>query len=82
VAPIHEAQFPDFSKVGSLFSDIAISVVFSRRTNNRAVNALDTAVILKVEKKKFFETRTLNAGLPPREEVVCRKRHSPMAAAA
>jgi hypothetical protein len=56
--------------------------VFSRRTNNRAVNALDTAVILKVEKKKFFETRTLNAGLPPREEVVCRKRHSPMAAAA
>jgi hypothetical protein len=46
------------------------------------LNALDTAVILKVEKKKFFETRTLNAGLPPREEVVCRKRHSPMAAAA
>jgi hypothetical protein len=51
--PIH-GTVPIFSKV-ALFSGIAISVVFSRRTNKRAVNGLDTAVILKVERRNSLE---------------------------
>jgi hypothetical protein len=52
--PNSRGAVPIFPK-WALFSDIAKRVVFSRRSNNRAVNALDTAVILKVERRNSLE---------------------------